>query len=351
MNSNRLSTRLAVTLLASLLPLCAQTPLFTDGTAFGGSKVFSQGVNPLGNSARFDQAPPGWYMTYLSGDQRAQNNDTLLQNAGGTDPMALPNLQNAPWAQRTRAYGVAGVKEGANLAFTQENFNGMMAYPDVDPTHLGSPLNSTTVVGRRASVDRISIGGGGTQAGTAFGGSLRIEQWRYGIQTSALYPAFSEIPMVDLDDTMLGNGTTTEKTLSYSLAMGFLTELAPGLRLGVTADQLNGKHLWDVYEQPQFRAGLQFDMGTMAKISVEGDLNPAARMPFIEKQQATSASLTLTASSAVSLIVGAERRVIGTSTTTQAGITLQLKTPSFLLGLGFQFGQSNALKGATLMVN
>ena len=37
----------------------AQTPLFTDGPAFGGSKVFSEGMNPLGNPARFDRRPPG----------------------------------------------------------------------------------------------------------------------------------------------------------------------------------------------------------------------------------------------------------------------------------------------------
>ena len=32
--------------------------LFLDGSTFGGSKVFSEGVNPLGNSARFDQPQP-----------------------------------------------------------------------------------------------------------------------------------------------------------------------------------------------------------------------------------------------------------------------------------------------------
>ena len=351
MNRNRLPSRLAVTLLASLLPLCAQTPLFTDGTGFGGSKVFSAGINPVGNPARFDQASPGCYFTYLNGDQRAQDNQTLLANAGSFDPTALPSLANAPWAQRTRAYGIAGVQQGANLALTQENFNSMMAYPDLDPTHFGNLLNTTSVVGRRASVDRLSIGGGGMQAGTAFGGSLRIEQWHYGLQTAALNPTFGQIPMTNLDNTLLVNTSTDMKTLTYSLSMGFLTEMAPGLRLGVTADQLNAKRLWDVYEQPQFRAGLQIDLGSMAKVSVEGDLNSAARMPFLEKQQALSASVTLSASTAVALVVGAERRTIGTSTTTSAGITLQLKTASFLLGLGFQFGQSNPLMGATLMVN
>ena len=350
MNRNRLPSRLALTLFSTLVPLCAQTPLFTDGTAFGGSKVFSTGCNPMGNPARFSQPLPGCYFTYLTGDQRAQDNKSLLQNASAQDPATLASLQGAPWAERTRAYGIAGLKDGTSLAFTRENLNSLMAFPDVDPTHLGA-ANATTVLGRRATVNRLSFGGSQTQSGTSFGGSLRIEQWENGTQTAALNPAFSQVSMTNLDDVLLGNSTTTAKTLSYSVAAGFLTELAQGLRLGVTADQLNPKRLWDVYQQPQFRAGLQFDVGAMTKLSVEADINAAARMPFPEKQQTVSASLTLAASSSVSLILGAERRNIGDVTNTLGGITLQLRTASFLLGVGFQFGQSNPLRGATLMVN
>jgi hypothetical protein len=341
--------------MAFALPLCAQTPLFTDGPAFGGSKVFSEGRNPLGNSARYDQSPPGWYFTYLDGDQRAQDNKAALQNVGSTDPLALAKLQDAPWAQRARAFGIASIKDSAHFAYTREELNSMTAFPDLDPTHLGSfnalLLNGTTVLGRRSVVDRLSFGGSSAQNGTSLGGSLRIEQWRNGTQTAALNPAGDQLPMSDLDTSLLGYRTTNEKTLSYSLDMGFTMELAQGLRIGLTADQLNPKHLWDVYLQPQFRAGLQFDLGTIAKLALEGDVNAAARMPFPEKQQTASASLRFAAGPAVALILGAERRKLGESVVTRGGVTLQLRTAAFLLGVALQVGQDHPLRGATLMVN
>ena len=49
-----------------------------DGPAFGGSKVFSLGFNPLGNSARFDQAPPGWYLGRVAGDLKSKDHPDAL---------------------------------------------------------------------------------------------------------------------------------------------------------------------------------------------------------------------------------------------------------------------------------
>jgi len=341
MNPTRLPSRLALAILASLLPLGDQTPLFNDGPAFGGSKVFSEGRNPMGNSARCDQAAPGWYFSYLDGDQRAKDNKTILQDVAVLAPNALTRLQDAPWAQRTRAYGIVGIKDSAQFAFTREEMNSLTTVPG----------DTTTVLGRRVTVDRITFGGGGLQSGTAFGGAIRLEQWRNGVQTAALNPVAGQLPMTDLDTSLLGSTSTHQKTLTYALDMGFTMEMAQGLRLGLTVDQLNPKHLWDVYLQPQFRAGLQFDLGAMAKLSVETDLNAAARMPFPEKQQASSASLRIAASPAVVFILGAERRKIGEASVTRGGITLQLRTAAFMLGLGLQLGQDRPLRGATLMVN
>lgn len=350
----RFPSRLVLALLASLIPLSAQSPLFTDGPAFGGSKVFSEGRNPMGNPARCDQAAPGWYFTYLDGDQRAKDNRSLLQDSANGVPDALNKLQDAPWAQRTKAYGVVGVRDATQFGFTREEFNSMTAFPDLEPSRSGSAGNGTWVLGRRASVDRISFGGGSSQGATAFGASLRLERWRNGLQTAALNPGLvggSELSMTDLDHSLLATTATTQKTLTYAMDMGFTAELAQGLRLGITLDQLNPKHLWDVYMQPQFRAGLQFDLGPAAKLAVESDVNPAARMPFPEKQQSSSASLRFAASPAVVFIVGAEHRKIGEVSTTRGGVTLQLRTEALLVGLGFQFGQDRPLRGATLMVN
>ena len=353
MNPKRIPSSLALVILASLLPMSAQTPLFNDGPAFGGSKVFSEGRNPMGNPARYDQPAPGYYFSYLDGDQRAQNNKNLLQDASGLAlvPDALTKLQDAPWAQRSRSYGIASIRDSANFAYTREEQNGMTAFPDLDSTHLGSVANSTLVQGRRTAVDRLSFGGGGGQNGTSFGGTLRIEQWHQGLQTAALNPTLGQLPMTDLDHSVLGSTGTSQKTLTYALDMGFTLELAQGLRVGLCADQLNGKHLWDVYMQPQFRAGLQFDLGASAMLSVESDLNPAARMPFPQKQQSSSASLRFASSPAVAFILGAERRKIGDCSVIRGGVTLQLSTQAFMLGLSMQISQDLPLRGATLMFN
>ena len=351
MSPRSLASLFTLSLLAGTLPLAAQTPLFVDGLGFGGSKVFSEGRSPLGNPARFDQATPGWYFTYLDGDQRAQNNQAYVLDAPTADPQALTNLENAPWAQRTRSYGAAGVKDSAILAFTHEDLNSMIAFPDVAPADYQSVRNATTALGRRDAVDRLSFGGGGSTSGTGLGLSLRVEQWHNGFQTVAFNPSGTELPWVNVDNALLGMSATDQKTLMLGVDAGFVMDLAQGVRIGITADQLNSKHLWDVYLQPQVRAGLQVDLGSSAKVSVETDVNAVERMPFPLKQKSSSASLTLTASQAVALVVGVQELTIGAASVTRAGVTLELKTPSFLLSVGFNFGQETPLRGGALMFN
>jgi hypothetical protein len=351
MSLRKLTSILSLAFLAPILPLAAQTPLFTDGLGFGGSKVFSEGRNPLGNPARFDQASPGYYFTYVSGDQRAQDNQAYLLDSANANSAALLGLQNSPWAERARSYGIAGVKESAVLAFTHEDLNGMVAFPDVAPADFNSATNLSTVTGRRAAVDRLSFGGASISNGTGMGLNLRVEQWHNGIQTAAIDPAAGQLPWVNLDSALLGLSSTTDKTLAVGLDAGFVLQLAQGVRAGIMADQLNSRRLWDVYLQPQVRAGLQVDLGSSAKISVESDLNAVERMPFPIRQKSSSASLTLTASQAVALVVGVQELTIGTAAVTRVGVTLELKTTAFLLSVGYQFGQETPLRGGTLMVN
>ena len=61
---------LGLALLAATLPAAAQGAL--DGPSFGGSRVFSEGLNSLGNPARFDRCLPGWYFSALDGDLKAK---------------------------------------------------------------------------------------------------------------------------------------------------------------------------------------------------------------------------------------------------------------------------------------
>lgn len=355
MTPKPLLTRIVLAASALSAPLWAETPLFTDGTAFGGSKVFSEGINPLGNSARFKQAPNGYYFTFVDGDQRAKDNKSILGSTATADPSAassaLVQLGNAPWALRTRAYGMAATKDGANLALTREELNGMVAYPDLANLGAGLGANSSVLDGRRAIVDRLSIGGGGTnQQGstTAVGANLRIERWAMG-QLGAGYafgPGFGSA-----DSDLMGATGTSHSNWNVAMDAGLILEVAQGVRVGITVDQLNPRHLQDVYLQPQFRAGLQLDLGQMAKIDLETDINAVERMPFPVKQQTSAASLRFALSQAATLLVGAEQKKIDGVSTTRGGATLQVRTSSLMLGFGFQAGQDRPMKSMTLMVN
>lgn len=362
-------TALVLALAPALLPLAAQTPLFNDGTQFGGSRVFSEGLNPLANPARFDQSPAGWYVAYVDGDQRAKDNKTLLQDAMGSDPAAvgaaLAKLKDAPWALRTRAYALAGVKEGVSVGFSREEFNSIYAVPDLDPLHLGDAtrllLNTSLADGRRAVVNRIHVGGGSLSGGTSAGMNLRLEQWQLGWYSpyftqpdgsrQTYLPETAVFPFTPVDDPIMNYRSTQVKSINWAVDLGFTTELAQGLRLGAMVDQLNAKRMWDVQLKPQYRAALQLDLSPVTTLTVESDINATARMPIPVKQQASAASLRYQVSPAVLLKLGAERRKYDASDVTRFGATLQLRTSSFLLSVGFQAGQDRPMKGLSLKVD
>jgi hypothetical protein len=358
---------LAALAAAALLPLAAQTPLFNDGTAVGGSKVFSEGISPLGNPARYDQAPSGLHFSYVTGDARSQDNSSILQATTSSDPAsatsALTQLQDAPWALRTKAYGFVDAKNATNWGFTREEFHSELAYPDLAPVDLTSYVNlgnnATYIDGRRAIVDRLHYGGGALASGTAFGYSLRLERWEMGQITPYLnqplgtytYAPEGLFPFSPVDGQVMGYNSTSVKTLSWALDLGFTTELAPGLRLGGMVDQLNKKRLWDVDMRPQYRAALQLDLGPNTQLTAEGDINAVERMPFPVSQQSASASLRYLVSPTVAIILGGERRKIADAAVTRGGATLQIRTPGFLVSFGIQVGQDRPLTGYDVMVN
>lgn len=342
-------------------PLAAQASLFNDGPALGGSKVFSEGMNPHGNPARYGAAPTGYYFTWLDGDQRAKDNKSILRDSASADPAAasaaLVRLADAPWALRTQALGFAAVKDGNVLALTRETLNGMDASVDQAAAHLGSGLagNTSTLTGRRARVDRLTIGGGGAMdkgSGSGFGIDLRTERWAYGGATQA-YATAGPGPagFAGVESDFMDSHGTSVRSWNFALDAGMVLELAQGVRLGLTVDQLNPKHLWDVNLQPQYRAGLQLDLGAQTKLSLEGDLNSVQRMPLPVRQKTASASLRYAFSPAATLLLGAERRTLDGGAVTRAGATLQIRTRSVLMAVGFQAGQERPLKGATLMVD
>lgn len=346
---------------ATCAPLAAQTALFNDGPAFGGSRVFSEGMNPQGNPARYSAANTGYYFTWVDGDQRAKDNKSILADSSSADAAtasaALNRLADAPWALRTKAYGFAAVKDGNIFGLSREILNGMDANVDQAAAHLGSGLagNTSVLTGRRARVDRLTAGGGGAMdkgSGSGFGMDLRLERWAYG---GADQPYNSAGPGAaafgSAEPDFMDNHATSLHSWNFGVDVGMVLEISSGVRLGLTADQLNPKRLWDVNLQPQYRAGLQLDLGPQTKLSLEGDLNAVQRMPLPVKQQSASASLRYAIGPSATLLLGAERRKLESGPVTRVGATLQIRAKSFLVAVGFQAGQERPLKGATFMVD
>ncbi|HEX9010339.1 MAG TPA: hypothetical protein VF804_08230 [Holophagaceae bacterium] len=308
-----------------VVPMALGAQSFGDGPAFGGSRVFSEGYNPLGNSARFDQVPAGWYAAWEDGDAKARgfrtDSDALAQAVQAGDAAAaaaaLLRLQETPSALRRTAYGLQyAATGGLRFAFGREELTGTLAGP------------ALSAEARRAEVDRLVAGAGSGDGGSAYGFTFRLERVRVGTSLLALAP-----------DAALGFGTTDRRAWSLTSDAGFTTELTQGLRFGLTATRLIPRHFWDVYERPQARAGFELDLGESARLSVEGDLNEAARLPMPQGQKTLSSSLRISASPTVTLRLGAERRTVeGGAAATLAGVSVRIATAPLVLGLGFQFG-------------
>lgn len=316
--------RSALPLLAALVvPMALGAQSFGDGPAFGGSRVFSEGYDPLGSSARFDRVPAGWYAAWEGGDAKPRgfrtDSDALTQAVQAGDPAAaaaLLRLQDTPFPLRRTAYGLEyAATGGLRVAFGREVLTGAQAGP------------ALSAEARRAEVDRIVAGAGSGDGGSAYGFTFRLERLRLGRGSVPSAP-----------DDALGFGTTDRRAWSLTSDAGFTTQLTQGLRFGLTASRLIPRHFWDVYEQPQARAGFELDLGEAARLSVEGDLNEAARLPMPQKQKTLSSSLRILASPTVTLLVGAERRTVEGVSATLAGVSVRIATAPLVLGLGFQFG-------------
>jgi len=362
MTQARTYPALLILTVLGLFPADAQTPLFNDGTALGGSQVFSEGFNPLGNCARFDQPQPQpiYGFTYIDGDQRMTDNASAMELLNGPAPstsdisQAIRQLAGSPWGLRTRAYGIAFLADTVNGSYTHEEFNSLLATADKDAAHLDSApfllLNGTSADMRRTSVDRISTGAGSKNQGVALGASLRIEQWKMGTLTEAINPSGSQGPLVTTADPFQFRDTPL-RTTTVSVDLGFTYDLVEGVRLGGTLNRVNAKRLWDVDEKPQGRVGLQIDIGTLAKLSLETDLNETMRMPFPVKQRTSAASLKIAASRSITLLLGGERKKLGDASVTRGGATLQINLPGFRFALGMQYSKDHPLKGFTAVFN
>ncbi len=333
--------------------LSAQAPLFADGGALGGSRVFSEGLNPLGNPARFNKPATGTYLGWAEGDQGAKETKTALRGLADSATIAsgLATLADRSWAQRSRAFGVAYVDKGKYGSYTREESTGLIATPDLNPAHLGSglTLNGTKVDVRRMVVDRMCVGAGSFDQGTGYGISLRTERWKTGQALAVFAPSLGQLGF-DGQDLLAFQDTLGSTYTVVTVDLGFTQELLQGLRFGATVDRLLPRHFGDVYEGALFRAGFELDLGANVQFNIDSDINRTMRMPFPVRQRTTTASLRIAPSSSITLILGAERRSMAGESLIRGGATLFVQGRTWHIGAGFQAGQDRPMKGAALSV-
>lgn len=349
----RTARSLVLSLLVGSLPLAAQShPLMADGTAFGGSQVFSMGANPMGSAATLPATGSSIWVGYVDGDLRPKDQADLLDRLASGDPWkasgALAPLKDATWALRTRAYGISMTEDAKSITYSREELNGLWVRPDLDPAHRGSveslALNTSRVEARRAQVDRLILGGTIPEGDWSTGINVRVERWKFGTQTAALNPVTGEIPLAD-PKALLAYKEAPDTITTATLDLGVTWQMARGIRAGATAQRLVPRRFQDVEEKVQYRAGLQIDLGSMVALTLESDINAAQRMPLPLEQKSQSASIALHTNSVLSFLVGAERRTLGEVSRTSAGITVQLRMGETLIGAGFQFSDDRPVKG------
>ena len=338
--------RAALLLLLAALPASAQS--FADGTAFGGSLVFSEGENPRANPARFDQLPSGWYAGADIGDLKPRGAslaaDAVADATEGHAPLgpALARLAAKPWATRERAAGLAWAWEGGiRFGYTHEDLRGTFA--EVDPA-----ASEARIEGRQAVVDRLYAGAGSQAGRSALGFTVRLERVRYGASVFALQPQGAQLPLQDPNAPLNGVGTDHAAT-SATLDMGYLFDASEHARLGFTLDRIASRRFGDLKEDPQARAGLQVDLAPSMKLSLESDLNGAARLPIAVKRRVTALSLRVQLSPTAFLTAGAERRKYeGAPASTVLGGALHLRMAPLVLSLGLRLGDDRPLAAAGL---
>ncbi|MBS1767320.1 MAG: hypothetical protein JST05_07975 [Acidobacteria bacterium] len=334
----------AALLLLFALPASAQS--FADGTAFGGSRVFSSGENPMGNAARFDQLPEGVYLGADWGDLTphgfAQASSGLVAAEGDPTllPSALSGLSRHPWAQREQRYGLAWAWTGGlRVGYTHEDSRGVFA--TTEPAS-----DNATLDARQAVVDRLYAGAGSQAGRSALGFTVRVDRVRFGQDAAALQPLPGQASLGDPSAPL--NGLPLDHSVtSATVDLGYLFEFSQAVRGGITLDRLAGRRYGDIKEEPQARAGLQVDVTPSMRLALESDLNAAERLPFARKARVSAASLRLDLSGTAFLTIGAERRSFqDASAATTFGASFHYRMAPLMLSFGLRLGDDRPFAAA-----
>jgi hypothetical protein len=334
-------------------PLAAQMPPFVDGPAFGGTRIFSDGLIPNGSAAQNPNMPSFWAFGYAKGDQGAgkflSSLDDLSSDAIEKINNAILELGDSPWGLRSRAYGLALYDRETTFSLTREEMTSLWAsVPD-------SALDTGTVGFdiRRSVVERATLTSyGSSKSGKAiYGGTLRVERWSLGGEYQML-GIFS--PDADLSNAaaLLDYRETSGNSITYAMDAFAILEIADGVRLAVQTNRVASRDLGDLKENPQFRAGAQIDLGSAVQLTLESDINEAMRMPFPVMQKTAAASLKVKANETIAFAVGAEKKTMDGQHTIRFGLNAWIKLgKQNQLGAGFQIGQDRTPWGATWKTN
>ncbi|MBI3131909.1 MAG: hypothetical protein HYZ13_11335 [Acidobacteria bacterium] len=332
-------------ILAMVAPLAAQT--FGDAPAFGGSKAFSDGLAAKGNPARYDQAQPGWYLSWEMGDDKAKGfkdaSDRTLKGFATSDSAltlaGLQELSKAPYAERSRTYGLAVTAQGGiYFSLGREQLTASRVVAD-----LATPAASTTQVGY-ALIDRLIMGVGSGVEGQAYGFAFRVERIRSGRADQLLTGTASA-------DASLDYRSTTRSNVTATLDLGSQFQLAPNLRMAITGDRLIPRTINGVEEKAQFHAGIALDLSPAYSLIVETDINKAQRLPLPVDQRTAGASLRMAFGPGLSVKVGARRKTVDGLATTLLGASLTLRNAPLHVTVGFQFGDDRAQKAFAAKVD
>jgi len=327
------------------LPMAAQVTPFADCPAFGGTKLFSEELNPWRRYSQTPQAREFIAFGYSQGEQGADNFMSCLDDFAGGNPSkisaAILKLAESPWGLRSRAYGMAISGNGATLTLSREEMNSLWADPR-DSETAGFDVGFDT---RRSVVDRFAVTYS-SQGKYYYGSTLRVERWSLG---RVYHQLGASLPDANLGraKSLLDYNETQNRNTTYAIDAFVGAEIGSGMRLAVQMDRLASRRLWDVEEKPQYRAGVQIDLGAMFQITLESDINEAMRMPFPVDQKTAVASLKVKANSYITFAIGAERKTMDGRNTTRTGINVWITGKKYHLGAGFQLGQDETPWGAT----
>lgn len=336
------------------LPLAAQS--YGDSTLFGGSKVFSEGLDPQGDPARFDRLPAGIYLGWEGGDLKPWSAHEIARNFAtaekdgdaAAESRAIGDFYAKPWAQRLQSFGFQYVVQGGlRFGYSHGTLEGALA--DVDRSHLGVnlPLNTTSSTGRWYTTDQVFAGAGSKDGPNAVGFTARLARVDYGQETFYLNPQPGQAALTDLEQP-LSAGPRNQRAWDFTLDAGYTRELSDRWRMGFTLDHLVPRSVGGIRQSAQLRAGLQYELTMGTQLSLESDLNAVERLPLPSKQRVTAAGLRVQANATTAFTFGIERRSgaeLGARSLI-VGAAVHIQTAPLLLSLGFRLGDDRDLMGA-----